>query len=66
MLAITGTEIGLAQVMTFAIPLGVFGGVIIWALFSGRSGHDRHSPLRRAEAEAEQRARAPQAQHSTP
>lgn len=47
MLATTGTQIGLAQVMTFAIPLGVFGGVVIWAMFSGRSGHERHSQVRR-------------------
>ena len=53
MLATTGTQIGLAQVMTFAIPLGVFGGVVIWAMFSGRSGHERHSQMQREELEAE-------------
>jgi Flp pilus assembly protein protease CpaA len=53
MLAATGTQIGLAQVMTFAIPLGVFGAVVIWAMFSGRSGHERHSQVQAAEPEAE-------------
>ena len=53
MLATTGTQIGLAQVMTFAIPLGVFGGLVIWAMFSGRSGHERHSQVRSEELETE-------------
>lgn len=55
MLGAAGTDIGVAQVMTFAIPLGVFGGVVIWGMLSGRSGHDRRSPIRREEAEAEAR-----------
>jgi hypothetical protein len=39
--AITGTGIGTAQVMTFAIPLAVFGALCIAGLLSGRSGR-RH------------------------
>jgi len=53
MLATTGTQVGLAQVMTFAIPLGVFGAVVIWAMFSGRSGHERRSQLLKAKRQAE-------------
>ncbi len=34
------TRIGTAQVMTFAIPLSVFGGVIVYAALNARSGHD--------------------------
>ena len=58
MLSISGTQIGLAQVMTFGIPLGVFGGVVIWAMFSRRSGHERHSLARGGSSVAEAPERA--------
>lgn len=37
----TSTQIGTAQVLTFGIPLGGFGFLVLLSLFVFRSGHER-------------------------
>jgi hypothetical protein len=39
--AVTPSGIGTAQVMTYALPLAIFGGVVIAMLLGGRSGRTR-------------------------
>jgi hypothetical protein len=45
-LALTGAQWGTAQDLTFGIPIGAFGAVVILALFWARSGHERAHRLR--------------------
>lgn len=41
LIALTGTQWGTAQDLTFGILLGAFGAVVIMAMFWTRSGHER-------------------------
>lgn len=43
---VSDTAIGTAQVLTFALPVGVFGGVIFWGFFQ-RPAVRRRSQRRR-------------------
>jgi hypothetical protein len=38
---ISATRIGTAQVLTFALPIGTFGAVMIWGFFERPGGHRR-------------------------
>lgn len=38
---VNNTRIGTAQVLTFAIPVGTFGAVMIWGFFERPGGHRR-------------------------
>lgn len=55
------TAIGTAQVLTFGIPLGVFGTIVFLSLFLYRSGHER---AHRAQVLREQRRE--ELQHQRP
>ncbi|MHB8504258.1 MAG: hypothetical protein ACYDEN_00815 [Acidimicrobiales bacterium] len=38
---INDTRVGTAQVLTFAFPIGVLGGVLVWGFFERPGGHRR-------------------------
>lgn len=38
---ISDTKVGTAQVLTFALPVGVLGGVMFWGFFQRPGGHKR-------------------------
>lgn len=48
---VSDTRVGTAQVLTFALPVGVLGGVVFWGFFQRPGGH------RRAERRRQQAAR---------
>lgn len=39
--AVSQTQIGTAQVLTFGLPLGAFGALVFLSLFVYRSGHEK-------------------------
>lgn len=38
---VSNTRIGTAQVLTFALPIGTLGGLVIWGFFERPGGHRR-------------------------
>jgi len=69
LLALTGTQWGTAQDLTFGILIGAFGAVAIMTLFWLRTGHERahrHQVLRRAFRDTDERGRLHELEEQEP
>lgn len=52
---VNDTRVGTAQVLTFALPVGVLGGVVFWGFFQRPGGHRRSERRRQQAARRERR-----------